>query len=292
MEDVEELGEKDYLLSFEALARLAVHDSDPRVRLLAVRTLWEYEHKDLISLFLDLLEADRDEEVQAGAASALGRFVYAGELEEIPSETLHEIEDRLLRVTQDASSVLIRRRALESLGFSSREEVAGLIESAYTSGSKDWMVSALLAMGRSANERWEPQVLAMLESSQTAIRSEAVRAAGELEISESVPRLLELLDDPEDSVRFASIWSLSQIGGEGVGEALQQLFETTEDEEEAEYIETALENLAFTEGAPPLRLLDLPKGGVEEDDLDLDLDLDLEDELFDLLAEDDEDLID
>jgi hypothetical protein len=32
MEDVEEIGSNDYVLSFETLARFGLHDSEPRVR--------------------------------------------------------------------------------------------------------------------------------------------------------------------------------------------------------------------------------------------------------------------
>jgi HEAT repeat protein len=90
------------------------------------------------------------------------------------------------------------------------------------------------------------------------VRAEAVRAAGELEISEAVPNLLELLDDSNEAVRSAAIWSLSQIGGEGVRERLEQLQEETEDEEEADFIESALDNLAFTEEFQLYSLFDLP----------------------------------
>jgi HEAT repeat protein len=297
MEDLETLGEDDLLLSFEAVCSFAIHDSEPKVRLPAVRALWEYEQPNLIPDFLDLLTKDSQPEVRAAAATALGRYVYLGELEEISPEELKMVEDQLLEATNLAPSTLVKRKALEALGYSSREEVPLLIEKAYASGNKDWIASALFAMGRSANESWEPQVLAMLGNKLPAIRLEAARAAGELEIHRAVPQLMELLDDADQDVQDAAIWSLSQIGGEGVRETLEQRYEDTEDDDEADYLAEALDNLAFTEDMQLYTLFDLPKDGNEPDD-DIDEDEegsplssnfdDLEDELFDTLDEDED----
>jgi len=264
MEDVEKLSEEDTLLSFEALGRLAVEDEDPKVRLLGVRTLWVYEQNSLIPILLRLLENDIDADVRAAAAGALGPYVFAGELDELPAKALRSIEDTLLKVANSDDVPLVRRTVLESLGYSSREEVNPLIEAAYISNEKVWKASALFAMGRSANKDWKPQVMEMLESNFPVLRSEAARAAGELEISDAVPLLIDLLEDPDDNTRMASIWSLSQIGGEGVHETLEQMYENAEDQHEIDVLEAALDNLTFTESAQLLPLFDFPEGEEKE----------------------------
>jgi HEAT repeat protein len=278
MEDVEEIGSNDYVLSFETLARFGLHDSEPRVRELAARTLWEYESPDLVPTFIDLMESDEDVEVRAVAATALGQYVYLGEIEELPASKLRNIEEKLLQATTGENPALVRRRALESLGFSSREELPALIEAAYYSNSNEWLASALLAMGRSANRAWNPSVVAKLDNDVPDVLAEAVRAAGELEIKEAVPRLMELLAVEDEDIRWAAIWSLSQIGGEGVRERLEELYDMTDDDEEADYIESALENLDFTEDVSIFDLLE-----VEDEDEDEEVDLYLD------MPEDDED---
>jgi HEAT repeat protein len=271
LEDLEELSERDFVLSFEAVARLALGDSEPKVRQTAIQVLWEFEERDLIPIFIRMMQADSDVEVRAAAASALGKFVYLGELDKLPARARAELEDSLLAVNQGEDAPLVRRSALESLGYSGRSEVAGLIDQAYRSGKRDWLASSLIAMGRSANNRWEQRVLSMLENPSPAIRAAAARAAGELELSAAREPLVEMLLDDDVEVRAAAIWSLSQIGGRGVREALEAMQEETEDEEEAAFLEDALDNLAFTEDLGLFSILDLDEAGDQEEEEALDL---------------------
>jgi hypothetical protein len=283
MEDVEDLGESDYLLSFEALARFALQDRDPKVRLLAVHTLWEYEERDLAAIFLGMIKTEPDPEVRAALASALGRFVYLGDIEELDEDMLQEIEDYLLGVVKGSDEPLIRRCALESLGYSHRTEVNPLILEAYNSKDKDWVGSALFAMGRSADEDWAEYVLKKIDNVIPSIRIEAARAAGALELAEAVDLLKEMLNDADEQARMAAIWSLSQIGGEGVRQALEELAENAEDEDDIDFIESALDNLSFTEEMESFSLLDVvpPDLAGEEDEgtfIEVDDDETLDDE--------------
>ncbi|HWQ83667.1 MAG TPA: HEAT repeat domain-containing protein [Anaerolineales bacterium] len=304
MEDIESLGEADTLLSFEALAQHALQDDEASVRVPAVRVLSEFENPAHASRFMALLESDPDTEVRAAAASALGYYVYLGELDELDPLKKAEIETCLLKYFHGNHADLIRRRALEALGYSSLEEVQPLIQQAYASENRDWKASALYAMGRSASEIWLPQVLESLESILPQIRAEAARAAGEIDAHVAVERLIELLDDPDEDVMTAAIWSLSQLGGEGVGDALAKVFKRTDDDELAEWIDSAMENLAFTEGVQAFEMLDLAEDELDDDDDEDDEELEddelenvdeylesLDDEdrdLFDLEAEDEE----
>ena len=49
-----------------------------------------------------LLQSDDATNVRAAAASALGKYVYLGELEELNEKALHEIEDVLIEKVRAA----------------------------------------------------------------------------------------------------------------------------------------------------------------------------------------------
>jgi HEAT repeat protein len=218
--------------------------------------LWECEDPSLGHRLSALLLADPETEVRAAAAAALGRFVYLGEVEEISAQLLQEVEDRLLVAERGDGDEVVRRRSLESLGYSSRPEVPPLIEAAYRSGDERLMQSGLKAMARSANPAWAASVLENLHQPAPGLRAEAARAAGELELRESADELIELTEDAIDEVRQAAIWSLAQIGGESASRALARLLEAVEDEDEAALLEDALDYIAFVDGTRDIPLLD------------------------------------
>ncbi len=266
LEDAEVLGNDDLLLSFIELGMIALGDSEASVRLPAVRILGDYESPRLLPALVNLAVNDPDPEVQAAATASLGYYVYLGEMEEIPESTKNDLESILLNLYRSSEDDQVRRRALESLGYTSREEVDELILAAYGNSNKEWVASALFAMGRSANERWIPQVSDSLDSRWPAVRCEAARAAGELNMRDAVPRLLELLDDPDENVLTATLWSLSELGGGGVREALTAMYDQTEDAEMLEYLDAAIDNLSFNEGLGAFELFDLPENGNGSED--------------------------
>jgi HEAT repeat protein len=278
LEDLENLAESDTLTCFDDLARLLLKDADPQVRIRAISLLWENEDARLGQTFLKMLNEDENPGVRAAAANALGLFVYQGELEKIPAELHHRIEDDLLNAATSAPETLVRKRALESLGYSGRAEVLPLIESAYHDKESGWVESALFAMGRSCDTRWNKRVLAKLRVPEEEIRSQAIHAAGELELASARPILLDLLEDEEDlELRRELIWALSKIGGEGVRDRLQEILDAETDEEEVDFIEEAMDNLTFTEDMAHFELFDLdPDAELHEEDTVIDIGLDEE----------------
>jgi HEAT repeat protein len=291
LQDLEQLFGDDFLLSFEAICRIGLADPDPEIRFLSLHSLFEYDVEDLVSVFLNLLTTDENADVRAAAATALGKYIYAGEIEELDPKTLRLIEDRLISVYQSSDTALVRRRALEALGFSSRKELPALIEAAFNTQKNEWVVSALFAMGRSCDKRWQEPVVKMLNHVLPDIRVEAARAAGEIEITDTSDSLIELLEDDNVEVRLAAAWSLSQIGGEDAQEALNLILDSTDIPEESEFIESAIDNLIFNQSVQFYGIMDFPKG--EDDDGDLDFDdydnFDLDDYDDDLDDYDDED---
>jgi HEAT repeat protein len=245
LEDLEETLEKDTLVNFDALANAVLSDIDPRVRLLAIRLLWESEDTHLIPVIIEMMMEDQEEAVRAAAANFLGCFVYLGELETIPDTHKISIVRNLLEVIAGEDLPQVKHRALESLGYSSHPKIPSLIEEALKSGDTLWTSAALCAISHSADESWEKSVLQYLIDSEHEIQFEAIRAAGELELVSAIEPLASLLEDEmtDPEIRMAAIWSLSQIGGDFARNTLVGILETSQDDDEIELIEAALENL-------------------------------------------------
>jgi HEAT repeat protein len=256
LEELDALAEVDTLVSFDDFARALLTDPDPEVRTRSIRLLDEYEDPKIVPSYLDMLKNDSDVNVRLEAANALNLFVDLGELEEIPENIYHQVEDALLASAASEDNVRVRRTALESLGYSSRSEVTTLIESAFHRADPAWQTSALIAMGRSADERWDDEVTRSLVNENDRIRQAAVQAAGELSLQSARPILLRMLGEEEDAdILSAVIWSLSQIGGEDVRTYLENLLDQLEDDEQIAFLEEALDNLAFTEDLDRFDLL-------------------------------------
>ena len=248
LDALHELADENTLVSFEELGRHLLADPEGQVRLRAIRLLGESEDPKLAPALLKILAGDEDGETRHEAASALGRFVELGELEDIPAAVLREVEDALLSKANGDDQVIIRRGALESLGYSSRPEVATLIQASIRRENPEWQASALVAMGVSSDERWEDEVVSRLLDENPAVRLAAVKAAGELRLASARLLLFQVLEEEDEGeISTAAIWSLSQIGGEDVRIYLQNLLDLADDEEDVQFLEEALENLEFTD---------------------------------------------
>jgi len=270
LEELESLADEDTLVSFDDFARPLLHDPDAGVRIHALRLLNESEDVRLIQPIVELLKHDPDVNVRAEAAGTLAHFVALGELDEIPWEAYSQVQTGLLESAHSEDDTRIKRQALESLGFSSDEEVLKLIESTLNKRDSEWQVSALIAIGRSADDRWEEEVLLGLTDADTRVRLAAVQAAGNLALKSARPILLRVLEEEEDEddVITSAIWSLSQIGGEDVRTYLENLLDQTEDDDQAEFLEEALDNLTFTEDLDRFALMSFNPDEIEgfEDD--------------------------
>ena len=247
IEDTETMFEQDYLLSYESLCRIGIRDEDPQIRFASLRSLAEYEVPGLVPEFIELMKQDPDADVREISTTLLGKYIYMGEIEELSRHRLEEIVEQLLLVYHSDDHPAIRQKALEALGYSSKDDIPKLIHKAYQSGDSEWKASAINAMGKSYNRQFTKIIIKELSSTHELIRIEAIRAAGELEISEASRILLENLEDANSDARMASVWSLSQIGGTGVRSSIEALLEEDVSEEEISLINEALEYLEFNE---------------------------------------------
>jgi HEAT repeat protein len=142
-----------------------------------------------------------------------------------------------------------------------------LIEEGYENGDQSMQMSAIFAMGNTADRRWTVTVLAEMESPYEDMRAEAARAAGTIGSSDFVPLLAELAYDEDLAVRLAAVTSLGQIGGDEVQRILANMLDDPEVEEVDEVfeaVEEAMEEAAMMAG--DFNFVDLAFDDDEDDD--------------------------
>ncbi|MBI1885605.1 MAG: HEAT repeat domain-containing protein [Chloroflexi bacterium] len=222
-----DLAEDNVDLNFDAVYFVALTDGDEEVRVEAVRGLWEYQGRDLIPHLLRLLARDGSTEVRSEAALALGRFVLLSEYGNLRDRYFAQIEGGLRRALADHKEVEeVRARALEAIGAcSGRTWVRQAIREAYESDTSRMKVSAIHAMGRSADSRWLPLLFRELASEDGELRYEVAVALGSIGDEEAVSRLANLLRDEDAEVRQAAIAALGEIGGAEAKTLLMGLLE-------------------------------------------------------------------
>jgi HEAT repeat protein len=255
-----EAAEMSFELNFWTLARFALNDEAVPVRVQAIELLWEDVSTDVLEAFLRMVRDDEATEVRAAAAIALGSFVFRGEMDELSPEWTERTQETLFDVWSDPrEDVDVRRRALEALANSSREGVDEAIQEAYASDDQRLQVSAVFAMGKSADDRWGAVVLEELESDEREIRFEATRAAGELSLEDAVPVLTELVYEDDVEIRDAAVWSLGEIGGREVQRVLNLLADEARENEDEDLLAAVEDAIAAaTLGADlSLYMLDL-----------------------------------
>jgi HEAT repeat protein len=254
LSDLEEMMGDDTLLCCDGLAKFALTDDFPEVRVAAISLLGECDDPKLARAFVGMLDHDESEIVQVALAEALGKFVLLGELEEIERDISKLSIEALTSKLKSKPSKELQQELLKSLAYSSNPEISRMIEASFMNTDPSWKLAAIISMGRSADDRWEKPVLQMIESENPEFQSEAIKAAGELSLSSARALLIQLLETEEDDMelRLNAIWALSKIGGDNVKSVLQHILEETADDEETQMIEAALEELDFYSELPDL----------------------------------------
>jgi len=243
------MAEADFEMDFAIVFRLAIEDPDPDVRRYAIEGLWEDEDVRLIPHLSKLLREDENTRVRAACAQCLAHFVLLGELRKIRPRYF-EIACEALRASyrDPKESLEVQRRALESLAYVGQPDISEMITEAYAHHEETMIISAVFAMGRSADKRWASIVLRELDSPDPAMRYEATRASGELELQDAIQPLIELTDDVDAQVQQMALWALGQIGGELARRTLKRYL-NADNEALQTAAEEALNTLEFFHGS-------------------------------------------
>ena len=211
-----------------------------------------------------MLRSDPSAQVRASAATALGRYVLAGELEQLdPPIQARLMAELLTSIHLKGEGIEVRRRALESVAYACTPEVLETLDTAYYHEDEQMRLSAIVGMGRTCDKRWQQIILDELESSSAAMRYEAALASGNLALREAVPTLTGLLDDADPQIRDAAIWSLGQVGGDQAKLSLLAALDDADDDT-ATAIEEALAEQALFEGDLDFTLYELDEDGDDD----------------------------
>lgn len=147
--------------------------------------------------------ADEAPELRAKAAISFGPALEVADTEEfddpdavpISEDTYHTIQELLQRLYLDQNIPKeVRRRILEASVRSPEPWHASAILAAYSSGDREWILTAVFAM-RYVHE-FDGQILEALKSSDPEIHYEAVKAAGEWELDAAWSHVVALVNDP------------------------------------------------------------------------------------------------
>lgn len=262
MEQLRDIADEEIENDFSPIFLHGLSDADSRVRLAATEGLAGEVDAQFVDPLIARLEQDSQEVVRAAAAEALSALMSQGELELLPKAARDKVYRALRSALQrEPQTSSVYRRALEAIAYVSNEEVDWLIRSAYHADDDLLRLSAVVAMGRSANTAYQPFVRAELHSVSPLVRSAAAIACGELEDEEATADLIKLLDDPSDTVRFATLQGLALIGTQAARDALEHAAQS-DDEVFADAALEAIEVWEFWHGQ-----MDFPLAMFDEEDL-------------------------
>ena len=149
------------------------------------------------------------------------------------------VVERLRALYEDVSQpTIVRRRAFEVLVRDPQPWHREAVRSLAQSGERDWMLTAIFAMGQMAG--FAAEILEAVKTQQGDSLLEAVRAAGRQGVLEAAPKIRDLArsEETELELRIAAILALPEVD-RASGEILDALL----DHSDAEIVAAAGEAL-------------------------------------------------
>jgi len=163
-----------------------------------------------------------------------------GDCMPVSPRTTRRAQELLKKLYSDESVPKdVRRRSLEASTRAPSAWHKKAIKTAYASGDREWMLTAVFAM------RWvkgfDDQILRALQSGDEDMAYEAVHATGSWDIERAWPHLVVLVEDAETPKKLlvAAIGAIGQIRPENAEDVLSDLADS-DDIEIAEAVAEAL----------------------------------------------------
>jgi hypothetical protein len=228
-------NESDRLIAAELAGDLIVMDDKMAAKLMAI-----------------IGSNDEPEQLRARSATSLGPILEQADIDEF-----EDLED--LRITQDTFLNIqklfqelyldgsvpkeVRRRILEASVRAPKDWHDEAIRSAYSSGDRDWRLTAVFSM------RWikgfDEEILEAIKSSDAELHYEAVEAAGNWGLAAAWPHIAALVQDASTPrpLLLAAIGAVATIRPTEARTILAGLARS----EVGEIAEAAIEAIAMTE---------------------------------------------
>jgi hypothetical protein len=226
-------------------------------RLLAVELAGEtvvLDDKIADALLAIVGSSDESENLRARAAISLGPGLEEADLEgfdedddepHLSQRTFDAIQKTFRSLFHDARVPKeVRRRVLEASVRSPQDWHAAAVRSAYAGDDEEWRLTAVFCMRYVKG--FEDQILEALESGDSEVQYEAVRAAGEWEVDGAWPHIADLLTavDTDKILLLAAIDAAAAIRPDDASGILGVLA----DSDDEDIAEAAMDALSMAEG--------------------------------------------
>lgn len=272
MRHMAELAEDNYIVDFGPVFAFVFHDPTPEIRQAALEGIWDSTDTTLITPIVALLQADDSVAVRASAARALAHYILLTEWGQLDARHTNAAVQALMATLDNKETAdEVRRAALEAVAAAGEPGIRRHIQDAYENGTTDFQLSALFAMGNSADPHWLPIVLEELTNSDPDVRAEAARAAGSIGDRSAVNELIEMCSDDDREVAEAAVLALGQIGGDEAHLFLSRLAEDDDFAELHEAVDEALEEIDWAMGEFDLLAFEDDEDEPGLDDIDDDI---------------------
>jgi len=239
-----DIVEDNYLVDYSPIFAHLFSDQSPAVRTAALDGLWDSEDTNLVAPIITMMQTDSDLSVRVAAARTLAHYILLTEWGQIDPLLAESVVTALLaEYERPGVAPELQRATLEAVSPAGHPRIAALIDEAYEEGNDDLQLSAIFAMGNTADERWLSILEAELDSPSPDFRAEAARACGMIGDPASIDALEPLISDKEIEVGIAAIYAIGQIGGDRAVELLSTLLEDPDYEEYYDAIEEALDEI-------------------------------------------------
>jgi hypothetical protein len=238
-----EYSELNHDVDYRRFGGIVIEDSDPDVRVAAIRLQWENESPEHMATLINLAMDDPSEKVRIEAINELGRYSLLMELGNLNARQGDELKSGLVGVTNH-SSPFIRAAAIAALAYAREIDIDTQVRELYANPSVTIQVAVMTAMGRTCDPKWETEVIQGLKSDEADISYAAARAAGEIGLVRVVGELRDFLGSGDSELVDIALWALSEIATVEAIACIEEYLHSIADEEDQDLVEAVEDALS------------------------------------------------